>query len=211
MGVLTKGSRRDAGLTIFHSDRVIKGWPETYRPEEIYGDERNDLLNQRLLGRYIWTIFSSAIPRTRFSGWAAKKRQIEARLKDHFTDYMRFANEVRTSREDPHGPSYQEKETAVPELETELSSTNVDAVHRHPCLPQEMVSEAVKAVVDRVSENAVPRFDVKIGEITVYLYLQSDLIVIVDILPWKLRDTEIIIIVSENHPHWFQLRDTEGV
>src|SRR5262249_52952909 len=49
-GVLDKGARADTGFSIFHSERVVKGWPDAWRPERIFGLNRNDLLNQRLLG-----------------------------------------------------------------------------------------------------------------------------------------------------------------
>lgn len=51
-GVLAKGSRSQAGFSLLHSGRVVKGWPESYRPQEIFGqiEGSNDLINQRILG-----------------------------------------------------------------------------------------------------------------------------------------------------------------
>lgn len=142
-----------------------------------------------------------------------QEEQIEKELKEQFIDYIRFANEVRKGTEDPRGPSYQEKEIAVSELETELRSNELaDAVNLPPMLTQEMVKEAVETVVRQVSENASPRFTITLGNITVYLYLQSDLSINDRYLTVEAaRDTEIIIIVNENHPHWYQIRGAEGV
>ena len=51
VGVLSRGSRANAGFSILHADRVVRGWPESWRPEAIYGFQgRNDLINQRLVG-----------------------------------------------------------------------------------------------------------------------------------------------------------------
>ena len=53
VGVLSKGAggRGRAGFSILHADRVVRGWPESWRPENIYGFQgRNDLINQRLVG-----------------------------------------------------------------------------------------------------------------------------------------------------------------
>lgn len=212
MGVLAKGRRRDAGLTIFHSNRVIKGWPETYRPEDIYGDERNDLLNQRLLGEIHLDDFLVSHTKDAIQWMGDQEEQIEKELKKRFIDYMRFANEVRKGGEDPRGPSHQEKEMAVSELETELSSNELaDAINLPPMLTQEMVDEAVETVIRQVWENASPRFTVTIGTITVYLYLQSDLSINDMYLTVEAaRDTEIIIVVNETHPHWHQIRGAEG-
>ncbi|MBE2200907.1 MAG: ATP-binding protein [Anaerolinea sp.] len=213
MGVLAQGKRRDAGLTIFHSNRVIKGWPETYRPEEIYGDERNDLLNQRLLGEIHLDGFLVSHTKDAIQWMGDQEEQIEKELKKLFMDYMRFANEPKKGNEESRGPSYREKEVAVLELETELSSNELaDAVNLPPMLSEEMVEESVKAVIKQVSENASPRFIVKIGQVTVYLYLQSDMSINDRYLTVEAaRSDEIIIVVNENHPHWYQIRGSEGV
>src|SRR5690606_20098608 len=52
VGVLKKGSRAEAGFSIIHSGRVIKGWPDAWRPSSLYGQIQgsNDLVNQRLVG-----------------------------------------------------------------------------------------------------------------------------------------------------------------
>ena len=52
IAVLELGSRSDAGLTIIRRGRVIKGWPNSWRPQSIFGqlEGSNDLVNQRLVG-----------------------------------------------------------------------------------------------------------------------------------------------------------------
>ena len=53
VGILDRGSRARAGFSILHAGRVVKGWPDSWRPEAIYGQFQgsNDLINQRLIGR----------------------------------------------------------------------------------------------------------------------------------------------------------------
>src|SRR5690606_34554516 len=52
VGILQHGSRADAGFSIIHCGRVVKGWPDAWRPEDLYGQllGSNDLVNQRLVG-----------------------------------------------------------------------------------------------------------------------------------------------------------------
>lgn len=54
VGVLAKGSRSRAGFSILHAGRVVKGWPESWRPEEVFGqiEGSNDLVNQRVVGEF---------------------------------------------------------------------------------------------------------------------------------------------------------------
>jgi hypothetical protein len=212
LGVLAKGKRRDAGLTIFHANRVIMGWPQTYRPEAIYGDERNDLLNQRLLGEIHLDDFLVSHTKDAIQWMGDQEEQVENGLLERFTDYIRYANEVRKGTEDSRGPSYQEKEIAIQELETELKSNELaDQVKLEPLLSQKMVKEAVKAVIDSASKNDTPRFTVEIGEMTVYVYIKSDLSINDRYLTVEAsRANEIIIVVNENHPHWYQIKGAEG-
>lgn len=213
MGVLKKGSRRDAGLTIFRSNRVIKGWPETYRPEKIYGDERNDLLNQRLLGEIHLDDFLVSHTKDAIQWMGDQEEQIENELGKIFVDYIRYAREMRKGSEDSRGPSYQEKQIAVSELESELQSNELaDAFTILPILTQEMVDEADNMVIRQVSENATPELTVAIGQVTVYLYLQPDLSVNDKYLTVEAaKEDEIIVVVNENHPHWYQIKGSEGV
>ena len=60
LAVLERGSRSDAGLTIIRRGRVIKGWPNSWRPQSIFGqlEGSNDLVNQRLVGEVHMDRFS---------------------------------------------------------------------------------------------------------------------------------------------------------
>jgi len=213
MGVLAKGRRRDAGLTVFRANRVIMGWPETYRPESIYGDERNDLLNQRLLGEIHLDGFLVSHTKDAIQWMGDQEEQIEKKLIEVFNDYIRYANEVRKGDEDPRGPTHHDKEIAVSELESELRSNELaDEFNLAPLLTPEMVNAATRNVIEQVEEDGTPRFVVNIGGIIVYLYLQSDMSINDRYLTVDAaRDNEIIIIVNENHPHWYQIRGPEGV
>ena len=37
VGILAKGSRSMAGFSILHRGRVVKGWPESWRPASVDG------------------------------------------------------------------------------------------------------------------------------------------------------------------------------
>jgi hypothetical protein len=42
--------RPKAGFTLMRHGRAVQSWLDSWRPEEIFGDARNDLLNQRITG-----------------------------------------------------------------------------------------------------------------------------------------------------------------
>jgi len=52
VGILNPGTRADAGFSILQAERVVRGWPDAWRPSSLYGQFQgsNDLVNQRLVG-----------------------------------------------------------------------------------------------------------------------------------------------------------------
>lgn len=52
IGVLGRGSagRTKAGFAIIRAGRAVRGYLDSWRPEQIFGDARNDTVNQRLTG-----------------------------------------------------------------------------------------------------------------------------------------------------------------
>jgi hypothetical protein len=76
-GVLEKGSRREAGFSIIQADRVITGWPDSYRPWTLFGEQEggsNDLVNQRLFGELELEGFEVAIRRTKSYSMTENKK-----------------------------------------------------------------------------------------------------------------------------------------
>src|SRR5262249_30871590 len=57
LGILNPGERKSAGLAILRRGRAIKAQPDAWRPADIFGFERNDLLNQRLVGEVVLDAF----------------------------------------------------------------------------------------------------------------------------------------------------------
>ena len=57
---MERGSRANAGLTIIRRGRVLVGWPDSWKPQSVFGqfDGSNDLVNQRLVGELNLDTFS---------------------------------------------------------------------------------------------------------------------------------------------------------
>ena len=65
VGVLRAGKdgftgRSNAGFALLRHKRAVNGWIDSWRPEEIFGDARNDTLNQRLAGELYLDAFRSS-------------------------------------------------------------------------------------------------------------------------------------------------------
>jgi hypothetical protein len=102
-GVLERGSRAKAGFSILHAGRVIKGWPESWRPQEIYGQVQgsNNLVNQRLVGEIHLDDFEVTHTKDDILWEGTEQEQVEATLRGAITDLIAIAAQPRGKRKRP--------------------------------------------------------------------------------------------------------------
>ena len=93
VGVLREGSRSDAGFSILLSNRVIKGWPVSWRPETIFGYERNDLVNQRLVGEIHLDDFVVSHTKDDIQWLGDQEEEVERLLLESCRDYVQYARD----------------------------------------------------------------------------------------------------------------------
>ena len=215
VGVLSRGSRSNAGFSILHADRVVRGWPESWLPETIYGFQgRNDLINQRLVGEIHLNDFDVSHTKDDILWHGDEQEQVEKLLAKECADYIEIARTYRRGQQDPSGPTDLEIETAIDELQQELSSKNLsDAITLEIVPPPEVVAQAqenLKQSVDRREPTFQARFETYDLEIRGFLVSDSsanDPYVVVE----ATADSRVQIIVNTQHPHWKLLSGSEGV
>jgi hypothetical protein len=123
IGILKHGSRRDAGFTILQANRVIKGWPEAWRPKSLYGPlGSNDLVNQRLLGEIHLDGFEVSHTKDDILWREDEEEKVEAALFEKAKFYREMALEYRKRGDDQRGPSEREKIIAIDAIDKELRS-----------------------------------------------------------------------------------------
>ena len=215
VGVLSSGSRSKAGFSILHADRVVRGYPESWRPEAIYGFQgRNDLINQRLVGEIYMDKFEVSHTKDDILYYGDEQEVVEKLLKDECSDYIAVARDYRRRDNEQGGPTDLEVQAAIETLEQQLSlSTFSDAVTLETVPPPEAVSQSLQPLKDTATERE-PSFYAKLEqtpfEIIGYLVEDSsvnDPYVVVD----ATDASRVMIIVNTQHPHWTQLSGSEGV
>lgn len=215
VGILARGSRAEAGLSIIYCGRVIRGWPDSWRPSSLYGQIQgsNDLVNQRLVGEIHLDLFTVSHTKDDILWLGTQEEDVERGLLESCNDYKEMAKEYRKGTEDERGPSDAETETAIDELKRELSSPEmVDLVTLEPIPEESVVVEAVTRITQSVVESRDETVKATVGTLDVKIYVVSDLspndpYVTVE----ATHATEVIIIVNMTHPHFLQLKGSEGV
>ena len=215
VGVLSRGSRASAGFSILHADRVVRGWPESWRPETIYGFQgRNDLINQRLVGEIHLNDFEVSHTKDDILWYEDEQEQVENLLKKESADYIEVARLHRRGQQDPIGPSDLEVQAAIDELQQELTSRVLsDAITLEIVPPPEAVRQAQLPLRDSVAGRE-PTFQAKFEgypvEIRGFLVNDAspnDPYVVVE----ATANEQVLIIVNTQHPHWKLLSGSEGV
>jgi hypothetical protein len=90
--------REHAGFDLFRRGRVIVGRPLGYRPEKIFGEARNDLLNQRLYGQLHLDNFPVNHLKDDFL-WNGHEDVFQQKLNDAAVDYIDFAKRYRPTKQ----------------------------------------------------------------------------------------------------------------
>lgn len=218
VGILDKGSRADAGFSILHADRVVRGWPDAWRPSSLYGQLQgsNDLVNQRLVGEIHLDDFDVSHTKDNILWLGNQEDDVEEAMKKHCSDYREFAKHRRKEDDDQRGPSDLDVKAALDDLEKELGSPEmVDQINISVIPSPETIGASNEKILTSVVDTRTATLNGIINStppITWKIFLENmspnDPYVVSD----STKANEITVIVNRNHPYWItQLVGAESV
>ena len=213
-GVLGQGGRAYAGFSIIHSGRVVKGYPDSWRPERIYGGGggRNDLINQRLVGEIHLDDFDVSHTKDDILWYGDEEDQVEIDLKAKIQDYIEAARTTRR-KDDTKGPSEAEIDSALAELKEELLSKEmIDQIQILTVPSPEDIRSARKAIADEIVLGE-PDFTAHIGDqLKVSVFVEPSMSANDPYVIYETASLDsVCIIINQNHPHFQQIEGAEGV
>jgi hypothetical protein len=217
-GVLEKGSRKDAGFSIIQSDRVITGWPDSYRPETLFGSQEggsNDLVNQRLFGEIVLEKFEVSHTKDQILFEDGEQEILESKLKEELGDLRQLALSHRKGGDERlKGPTESQRGAALNVLEEEINSDPIqDFLSGFEPPSETLIQKSNDAVKDAVVKTTEPDMKSVIGDIHVSLYLSKDMspndpYLIIESTKSK---NKVIVIINLNHPHWADLTHSQSI
>ncbi len=214
VGVLERGSRARAGFSVLNANRVVKGWPESWRPESIFGQilGSNDLVNQRVVGEIHLNAFEVSHTKDDILWFGDEEDQVQDRLKEICTEYVAVAKNARRTGNNGSGPSQLETQVAIDELTRELSSGEIiDIVAIDEVPTPDAVKQMKKPLVDAAGKRD-PTYVTHMGSVQVLGYLMSDGSINDPYVALESTQPDRdMIMINTNHPHWSQLAGSEGV
>ena len=153
-----EGKPTESRFLILHRDRVITGWPESWRPQVLYGQSEgsNDLVNQRLVGEIYLDGFEVTHTKSGILWMGDEEEKVQQKLKKLCWDYRETARTALYRSSDERGPSERDVKIALDELTEELNSEELgDAIDLEVVPPPEVVSDVVtKFIAGRTSVSA---------------------------------------------------------
>jgi len=217
-GVLAKGSRRNAGFSILQADRVIRGWPDSYRPVTLYGDQEggsNDLVNQRLLGEIVLEGFDVSHTKDQILFEDGEQEALELKLKHELGGLRQLAISHRKDADERIKPATDaQRDEALNRLERELELPEIrDFLKIHELPSASLLRKSNESLKDAVVDKRRPDLRTKINKTVVSVYLVKDMSVNDPyvIIEATKSESSVVVVINLAHPHWSQLTQNESI
>lgn len=216
-GILSKGSRSEAGFSLIQAKRVIKGWPDSYRPETLFGSQIggvNDLVNQRLVGEIYLENFDISHTKDEILFSDDELDALEQQLLVRLNDLKQRAQTLRTKQPDERLIPLQEGKIALEELKSEIESKELkDFLKTFEVPPKSLINKSNKILKDSIVNRHEPNYTAKINSLNIKVYLieemsPNDPYVLIES---KQSETELIVIINLAHPHWLQIKSFDSI
>lgn len=208
-GVFRKGGRSKAGFSILHNDRVIQGWPDAYRPINIFGENSNDLVNQRLVGELDLGAFEISHTKDQILYADNEQDELEDELKEKLSDLIIVARDYR--KKDAVRPINLNNYIGTLEsrFSDDLRSPMAQQVEESSDTDQnlQVVSETNTALAQHIAEgDGRANQDVTVSGLNVKLFISSEINETEQyVLHFAKKQDEqqlLSIIINTNHPYY---------
>jgi hypothetical protein len=217
-GVLANGSRKDAGFSMIQSDRVIMGWPDSYRPKTIFGEQEggsNDLVNQRLFGELFLQGFEVSHTKDQILFDDHDQDRLELRLQRELKGLRQLALTYRKGvTAVPKELTDAQREEALTRLQAEMRSPGILNFLRVFEIPSaSLIKKSNTSLTDDVVRKFAPDLEAKLNNLTVSLYLVRDMspndpYLLIEATE---SDSAVTIVINLVHPHWSELTKEESI
>jgi hypothetical protein len=186
---------------MLHADRVIKGWPDAWRPQEIYGQflGSNNLINQRLVGEIEMDDFEVSHTKDYVLWLGDQESLLGAALSRQLADLIAAAKTRRPRRD---STSSQKIAAAVQTLQLQLSRNIMRSNWLAAPAPSAGDIFSATEPLIRNSRSQVPDFAATLDHLSVSGYLTTDVSVDASFIAVDSRsEDELSIVVNMNHPY----------
>ncbi|MDG2228959.1 MAG: ATP-binding protein [Gammaproteobacteria bacterium] len=198
--------RQNAGINIYRRNRMIRGYPDTWRPERMYGSGTNDLINQRVVCEI--NVNDANVSQDKSNITDHDLNVIEKYLEKKWIEFDIGAT-AKGFKKVSKPPTKDEIEDAARRMANKYNESDLDLV-----LNEEVPGEGKLKAEE---ENAIERKDdsskrtVRVGAYSINLYFQE-----LGISEKYVRNEPTIegakhinVIINTDHPYMHNITDME--
>ena len=188
------------------------GWPDAWRPYEIFGHNTNNLLNQRLLGEIHLNDFEVTHTKDGIQWYGDDEQELEKGIKEQIALLLTVASTPwKDQDDDERGPSPGDIDLAIAGLRDELLSPEMADKIKVTALPKEEdITDVLRRISHPVKSKRSPDIYVVLGNLQVWVYVvagpdmsPNDPYVVCE----ASEGDRVIVIINMQHPH---VRNIEG-
>lgn len=217
-GILEKGSRKDAGFTLLQSKRVIQGWPDSYRPPSIFGDQEggvNNLVNQRLFGELNMDGFNVSHTKDEILFSNDDEDVLDRNLFEILADYKKAAENYRKpDKDEDSDDSIDFKSMVVNMFQKMQKPIFAAAVLDKDILPQDIIVTSNEEYYTRVASSEIKdTYTAHISDLKITVIINSDSSIYEPylVIQFRSKNNEVGVLINRHHPHWKSMSNTEVV
>lgn len=213
-GILKHGSREDAGFSLLQADRVIQGWPDSYKPSLLYGDQEggiNNLVNQRLTGELFLDGFEVSHTKDEILFKDDEEEILDRELMRQLADYKKFAEGLRIKVRDAEEVDYS---TITQLIIDKLISPELKAsVSHQEILPEEIIEKTNEEAFNRLLETSNLKFEATIDNLLITVIISENGSPYDPYVLSKARAeiNHLTVIVNKSHIYWRGLKKPDLV
>jgi len=216
-GVFEAGKARDAGFSILHSNRVLLGWPQAWKPEGIFKNDR--LISQRLVGEIHLDQFEVTHTKDDILWYADEEEQVEVELAKEISDLIGVATSSRFPGvpDGSPGPTAAQIDVAINEFGQEIKSPEMADTVSDPDIPDiTILKDSWHNISEPIKSSNQPDIRAQLGSTSVLIYLArpdntelsaSDPYVVYEPPMEDGAGSKIIVIINMRHPFISQISD----
>jgi hypothetical protein len=158
VGVLRPGftGRSYAGFSLIRYGRAVRGWLDSWKPEEIFGDARNDKINQRVTGELIMNDFNASHTKDSIDWEQDDEQKLGEALLDICKQYGILLYAKKNTRGAGNEDTEREKLEAQHMFQAQLLNKKVGDAIRMLDVPTPELAKFATAVLIEAADQTTP-------------------------------------------------------
>jgi hypothetical protein len=220
IGIMASGGKSIGGLTILQHKRVIRGYPNTWKPEGLFGGsgegQTTSLSSQRLVGEIHMDDFGVTHTKDNIKWTGDEELLVDEQLTKEFLDFKKLASDYRVGKKPVPDFTEVEIKIAIDDVLEVVNSTVFNdqvgqipnVTNSNPAVTENILSTVIAEHVR--DNNPSFKFSVQGTDISVFLLKDSPEDIYFDFEPHP-SGKSINVSINLAHPYLTSVKDSVDI